>query len=132
MTAVLKHELRAYFHAPHPIFAAILRCLPIVPALEFQHIQHLVHMGNFRLQCFPLLFKECLSLGVGGCTFHAPVHKLLNILDFQSGLFQTLNNPQCFKFGITKFADARYSLHLRKKSLFIVIAQGRNGQTEHF
>ena len=118
-------------HSFYPVLAAILHGLLVVPAFEFQHIQHLVHVSNLRFNSFLLLFKKFLSLGICGCTFYAPIHETFDVLDLQPGFFQTLNDSQSFDFRITEFADAGYSLHSRKKALFIIISQCGDGQSEH-
>lgn len=80
-------------HALHTIFAAILRCLLIIPVLEFQHVQNLFMWVISASRVFLMDFKDRFSQEIGEGTLHAPVHKLLNILDFKTGFLQTLNNP---------------------------------------
>ena len=79
---------------------------------------------------FPLL-KHGLALGIGGRTLRAPVHELPDVLDLHASLFQTFNDPECFNLRVTEFADAGHPFHVRKKSLFIIIAQRGDRQSEH-
>ena len=54
-------------------------------------------MCNFRLDGFPLLFQQFPAQRVCGCTLHAPVHKLLDVLDLKPRHFETFDHPQGFK-----------------------------------
>ena len=92
----------------------------VVPAFEFQHIQSTVHPCDLLLHMCLLRFKQCLALRVGGRPFYTPIHELPDVLDLHAGLFQTLDDPECFDFRLTKLADAGYPLHVRKQPLFII------------
>ena len=80
-----------------PILAAVLNRLIIIPAFESEHIQNFIHVCNFRLDGFPLLFQQFPAQRVCGCTLHAPVHKLLDVLDLKPRHFETFDHPQGFK-----------------------------------
>ena len=106
-------------------------CLFIVPAFEFQHIQSAIHACDLRFHVgFPFL-KHGLTLRICGRTLFTPIHELLDIPNLHSRLFQALNNPKRLNLGFTELTDTGYPFHVREKSLFIIIAQCRDGHSEH-
>ena len=100
-----------------PILAAVLNRLIIIPAFESEHIQNFIHVCNFRLDGFPLLFQQFPAQRVCGCTLHAPVHKLLDVLDLKPRHFETFDHPQGFKFVLAEFSYAGPALYSGEKTL---------------
>ncbi len=118
-------------HGGEFFLISVPNCLFIVPAFEFKHIQNAIHARDLRFHVsFPFL-KHGLALGIGGRTLRAPVHELPDVLDLHTGLFQTLNHSECLNLLLTELTDTGYPFHVREKSLFIIIAQCRDGHSEH-
>ena len=105
--------------------------LGIIPAFEVNHGQRFFQPGQFLLHLGPPPLKQLQPLLIGRSPHSAPDHKLPDVLDLHAGLLQTFNDPERFNLRLTKLADAGYPFHVRKKSLFIIIAQRRDGQSEH-
>lgn len=103
-------------------FISVPDCLFIVPAFEFQHIQSAVHPCDFLLHMRLLRFKQFFALWICGRPLFTPIHKLFDIPNLHSRLFQAFNDPECFNLRLTKLADAGYSLHVREKPLLVIIA----------
>lgn len=100
-----------------PILAAVLNRLIIIPAFESEHIQNFIHVCNFRLDGLLLLFQQFPAQRVCRRTLHAPVHKLLDVLELKPRHFETFDHPQGFKLVLAEFSYAGLALYSGEKTL---------------
>ena len=79
------------YHPVYAILAAILHCLLIIPAFEFDHSKRLLHCQDLLLYNFLSLLEKLTALPVDTAALLTPLYKLPDIPDLQPGTFQTLN-----------------------------------------
>ena len=89
----------------------------VIPAFESEHIQNFIHVCNFRLDGLLLLFQQFPAQRVCRRTLHAPVHKLLDVLDLKPRHFETFDHPQGFKLVLAEFSYAGPALYSGEKTL---------------
>ena len=115
----------------HPILAAILNRLLVVPAFELQHVQRAVHLRDLRLHVGLPLVEHGLALGVSGRALRAPFHEQSDVLDLHPRLLQAFDDPKRLELRVAESANAGCPLQSREQSLLVVIPQRRDGQAEH-
>ena len=86
--------------------AAVLNRLIIIPAFESEHIQNLFMCAISASTVSFCFSSNSRRKGYVDAPLHAPVHKLLDVLDLQSGAFEALDHTERVNFGIIEFADA--------------------------
>ena len=105
----------------HPILAAILNRLLVVPAFELQHVQRAVHLRDLRLHVGLPLVEHGLALGVSGRALRAPFHEQSDVLDLHPRLLQAFDDPKRLELRVAESANARCPLQSREQSLLVVM-----------